>query len=87
MFRIPWTEHVKNEEDFIRGTTKKLMIDIRNRKILCQIIKKEGWKNLTLMGHIGGMGSKRIEEKVSSKEKEEVQNEKELLKTAKGWKL
>ena len=61
MLKIPWTDHVTNEEVLKKiGTKRKLLTSVRKRllEFLGHVMRKESLENLTLTGHIEGKKSR-----------------------------
>ena len=57
MLRIPWTDHITNEEVLRKaGCQRKLMFNIRKRQLLFlgHVIRKEGLEELVLSGKVDG---------------------------------
>ena len=54
MLKIPWTDHVTNEEVLKKiGTERKLLLAVRKRQLefLGYVMRKESLENLTLTLH------------------------------------
>lgn len=55
MLRMPWIEHVSNKEGLRKGEIKRVIFRIKMRQhFLDYLLRKHGFKNLTLAEPIGG---------------------------------